>query len=405
MKITETFPNQNLKERILFEDILSGKFNIVPPDNIYYDAVKRRWDNAAKPLDSLGVFEEATSRMGSILETDDLDLKKKAVIVMCADNGVVAEGVSQSGSEVTFAVAKAMGENKSSVCKMAAVNNTKIIPVDIGIKSDEKISGVLDKKVAKGTRDFVIEPAMTEEELYHGIQVGMDIVMQCKHDGYSIIGTGEMGIGNTTTSSAVAIAVLLSRNSKDKLYKITGFDNSDLSYCNINSDMDFYMETYLNEFVGRGAGLSDEGLEKKKSVICMALKKYELYKSGTDILTILQTVGGLDIAGLVGVIIGGAVYRIPIILDGVISSVAALVAVRLFPNIQDYIFASHMGKEPAVKYILDELGLKPVIYGELALGEGTGAVMMFSLLDMALSLYNKQTTFDDIKIEAYKRFI
>ncbi|MBQ9234767.1 MAG: nicotinate-nucleotide--dimethylbenzimidazole phosphoribosyltransferase [Lachnospiraceae bacterium] len=358
--------------KIFFEDVLTEKYNITSPDSTYYASVKKRWDNAAKPLDSLGIFEDIIARMGSILKTDDLKLDKKAVIVMCADNGVVEEGISQSGSDVTLAVASAMGENKSSVCRMAAVNNTKIIPVDIGIKSDEIIPGVLDRKVAKGTRNFAKEPAMTKEEMCCAIQIGMDMVSDLKHEGYSLIGTGEMGIGNTTTSSAVAMA-LLKRDAK--------------------------------ELVGRGAGLSDEGLDKKKSVISDALKKYELNGPDADVLTILQTVGGLDIAGLVGVIIGGAVYHIPIVLDGVISAVAALVAVRIFPGVKDYIFASHIGREPAMKYIFEELELKPVIFGELALGEGTGAVMMFSLLDMALSLYNEQTTFEDIKIEAYKRFI
>ncbi|MBQ9200393.1 MAG: nicotinate-nucleotide--dimethylbenzimidazole phosphoribosyltransferase [Lachnospiraceae bacterium] len=358
--------------KYLFEDVLTGKYNITLPDSTYYTAVKKRWDNAAKPLDSLGVFEDITARMGSILKTDKLNLGKKAIIVMCADNGVVEEGVSQSGCEVTLAVARAMGENKSSVCRMAAVNNTKIIPVDIGIKSDEKISGVLDRKVSMGTRNFAKEPAMSKEEMCRAIQTGTDIVSDLKHEGYAVIGTGEMGIGNTTTSSAVAAALL---------------------------------KCDEKELVGRGAGLSDDGLEKKKKVINDALNNYQLLKPDTDALTILQTVGGLDIAGLVGVIIGGAVYHIPIVLDGVISAVAALVVVRIFPGVKDYIFASHMGREPAMKYIFEELGLKPVIYGELALGEGTGAVMMFSLLDMALSLYNEQTTFEDIKIEAYKRFI
>lgn len=358
--------------KYLFEDVLTGKYNITLPDSTYYTAVKKCWDNAAKPLDSLGVFEDITARMGSILKIDKLNFGKKAIIVMCADNGVVEEGISQSGSEVTLAVAKAMGENKSSVCRMAAVNNTKIISVDIGIKSDEIIPGVLDRKIAKGTRNFAKEPAMTKEEMYLAIQTGMDMVADLKREGYAIIGTGEMGIGNTTTSSAVAAALL---------------------------------KCDEKELVGRGAGLSDDGLEKKKKVINDALNKYELLKPETDALTILRTVGGLDIAGLTGVIIGGAIYHIPVVLDGVISAVAALVAVRLFPEVKKYIFASHMGKEPAVRYIMDELKLKPVIYGELALGEGTGAVMMFSLLDIALSLYNEQTTFDDISIEAYKRFV
>ena len=367
-------------ERILFKELLSKKNEIAVIDGEYYKKVKERWDMTAKPLDSLGVFEDITAKIGSILKTSKINLEKKAVIVMCADNGVVEEGISQSGSEVTLAVARAMGKNKSSVGKMAAVSKAKVIPVDIGINTDETIPGVLDKKVAKGTRNFAVEPAMTKEELYRAIQVGMDMVLYCKQNGYSIIGIGEMGIGNTTTSSAVAISVLSGRNKKEKEF-----------------------DYYINELVGRGAGLSNEGLSRKKKIIKEAIIKYELYNA--DILTILQTVGGLDIAGLVGVIVGGACYGIPVVLDGVISAVAALAAVSLFPEIKQILIASHIGKEPAMKYIYDELELEPVIYGRLALGEGTGAVMMFTLLDNALSVYNEQTTFNDIKIEAYERLV
>ncbi len=376
-------------ERILIEELLSKKSEIADVDSVYYKKVKERWDMTAKPLDSLGVFEDITAKIGSILKTSEINLEKKAVIVMCADNGVVEEGVSQSGYEVTLAVARAMGMNKSSVGRMASVCKAKVIPIDIGIKSDEIILGVLDKKIAKGTRNFAVEPAMTEDEMKRAIQTGMDAVLYCKQNGYKIIGTGEMGIGNTTTSSAVVVSVMSGKYAAN----ISSDDVRD------NHDVDYY----LNELVGRGAGLSNEGLVRKKQVIKDAVNKYDLCNS--DILTILQTVGGLDIAGLVGVIIGGACYNIPIVLDGVISAVSALVAVKIFPVIKNYIIASHLGKEPSMKYIYDELGLVPVINGRLALGEGTGAVMMFSLLDNALSIYNEQTTFDDIKIEAYKRLV
>ena len=365
---------------VLFEELLDEKKEIAVADSDYYKKVKERWDMTAKPLDSLGVFEDITAKIGSVLKTSELNLEKKAVIVMCADNGVVEEGISQSGSEVTLAVARAMGMNKSSVGRMSAVSNAKVIPVDIGINSDEQIPGVIDKKIEKGTRNFAVEPAMTKEEMYRAVQIGMDMVLYCKKNGYSIIGIGEMGIGNTTTSSAVAVSVLAGKKKQDN-----------------------YIDYYIDELVGRGAGLSNEGLERKKRIIKEAIIKYDL--CNLDILTILQTVGGLDIAGLVGVIIGGACYGIPVVLDGVISAVAALVAVSVFPNIKQYLIASHMGKEPAMKHIYDELGLEPVIHGRLALGEGTGAVMMFSLLDNALSIYNEQTTFNDIKIEAYKRLV
>ncbi len=364
-----------MENKVAFKELLLKKNYIVKPDRLYYDKVKTNWDKAAKPLDSLGVFEDLTARIGCILEDTELDINKKAVIVMCADNGVVDEGISQCGQEVTFAVARSMGENRSSVGKMAALCGTKIIPVDIGINSHEDIPGVLDKKISCGTRNFAKEPAMTKEEMYNAIQLGMDIVFDCKKDGYSILGIGEMGIGNTTTSSAVAASFLAGDS----------------------------MDDYIDKLVGRGAGLSDRGLAKKKSVVKAAIVKYNLCNA--DILTVLQTVGGLDIAGLVGVIVGGAIYHIPVVLDGIISAVAALVAVKLFPEVKEYILASHMGKEPAMKYLMEELGLMPVIYGGLALGEGTGAVMMFSLLDMALSVYKRQTTFEDIHIEPYKRLV
>lgn len=358
----------NRSEELLSVQMLSGK--VIPdiPDRQYYERVKKRWDSVAKPLDSLGAFEDMTGRIGSILGTAELNIKRKAIIIMCADNGIVAEGVSQSGQEVTLAITKAMGDNRSSVGKMAAVNGTKVIPIDIGINSQEVIPGVINQKIAYGTKNFVLEPAMSEEETYQAVQVGIDAVAMCKKEGYTMIGTGEMGIGNTTTSCAIATALL-------------GCSEQELA--------------------GRGAGLSREGLQRKRTVIREAVQKYRLYDS--DTFTVLRTVGGLDIAGLVGVILGGAYYHIPIVLDGVISAVAALAAVSMVPQAIHYIFPSHVSRERAAKKVFEKLKLEPVIHGDMALGEGTGAVMLFSLLDVALALYYDQTTFEDVSIEAYTR--
>lgn len=365
MKDSEKKMNEN---KTLAQRLISGEEEILPPSTVYQHIVKRNWDQIAKPLDSLGVFEDMTVRMGGILEDTSLNLDKKAILVMCADNGIVEEGVSQSGQEVTLAVARSMGCDRSSVGRMARTNGTSILPVDIGINSDEILTGVLHCKVAHGTRNFAKEPAMTREEVYQAIEVGIDLVRQCREEGFRLIGTGEMGIGNTTTSAAI-IAALLS--------------------CPVN------------DVVGRGAGLSSEGLNRKRQVIEEAIARYQLRDA--DALTVLQSVGGLDIAGLVGVILGGAYYQIPIVLDGVISAAAALVSVRLAPAVKDYVFASHMGREPAMEQVVRELGLYPVIYGELALGEGTGAVMLFSLIDTVLAVYHEQTSFQDIQIEAYTR--
>lgn len=330
--------------------------------------VLRNWDLIAKPLDGMGKFEKMIAKIGAIQGSEEIDISRKAVIIMCADNGVVEEGISQSGQEITAAVARNMGKNRSSVGKMAKWVGADTIPVDIGINSELEIDGVLCRKISKGTNNFRKQPAMIEVEAIRAIAVGIDLVADCKESGYKILATGEMGIGNTTTSSAVAAAIL-----KCEADKVTG----------------------------RGAGLSDKGLIKKQKVITEAIRKYDLYHE--DTLSILEKVGGFDIAGLAGVCIGGALYHMPIVLDGVISLVAALVAEKLVTGTKEYLIPSHKGKEPAVELLEKELGIDPVIEGGLALGEGTGAVMMFSLLDLSLCIYNSNSTFQQMKIEQYQR--
>ena len=345
------------------------KLTVDAPDEAAYKNVLKNWDGIAKPLDGMGRFETITAQIGAILGTQEIDLSKKAVIIMCADNGIVEEGISQTGQEVTLAVAKEMALGVSSVGKMAAAIGADTIPVDIGINATEKVAGVLDKKIRQGTRNFSKEPAMTQEEALKAIYVGMEMVADCKQKGYQILATGEMGIGNTTTSSAIAASLL-----------------------NCKSE----------EVTGRGAGLCNEKLQHKKQVIAEAIEKYKLYEA--DPLTVLQTVGGLDIAGLTGVCIGAGIFHIPVVLDGVISMVAGLLAQRLIPGTARYLIPSHKGKEPAVEKLLEALQIDPVIHADMALGEGTGAVMMLSLLDMALCIYQGKTLFSDIQVEQYERY-
>lgn len=351
------------------EKRILNSLQVDAPDEDIRRQVLENWDNIAKPIEGMGRFETLTAQIGAIQGTDKVSISKKAVIIMCADNGIVEEGISQSGQDVTVAVVEKMAKGRSSVGKMAAVIGADTIPVDIGMNHTESIQGVVDKKIRCGTRNFKIEPAMTEEEAVKAIASGIEMVSMCRKKGYQILATGEMGIGNTTTSSAVAAALL-------------GCD--------------------VAEVTGRGAGLSDDKLIHKQQVIAEAIEKYELRKA--EPLQILRTVGGFDIAGLAGVCIGGALYHIPIVLDGVISMVAALVAERIVPGTKAYLIPSHKGKEPAVKKLMEALAVEPVIDGRLALGEGTGAVMMLSLLDMALSIYQDRTTFSDIQIEQYKRY-
>ncbi len=331
--------------------------------------VKERWDSIAKPLDGMGRFEEIFCRIGAISGTPDIDIEKKALIVMCADNGVVAKGISQSGQEVTRICAVNMVEGTTSVCRIAKRAGVKVIPTDIGI-AGERIEGIRDCRVRPGTEDFSERPAMTEKECLQAIECGMEIVRELSEEGFRLIGTGEMGIGNTTTSTAAAAALL-------------GLD--------------------AEEVTGRGAGLDDERLSRKKEIIAGAIKKYG-FNAESDAFEVLRTLGGLDIAGLTGVCLGGAKYKVPIVLDGVISCVAAFIAERLVSGVKDYLIASHLSREKVAVRLLEELSVEALIDADMALGEGTGAVMMMGLLDLAAEVYGSERHFEDINISQYKRY-
>lgn len=192
--------------------------------------VRENWDGIAKPIDGMGQFEVLTAQIGAILGTDEIDLTRKAVVVLCADNGIVEEGISQSGWEVTAAAAKSIAEGRSAVGKMAEAIGARVLTVDMGMKKKEPIEGVLDRKIRCGTRNFRRQPAMTEQETLRSIMVGIQIAKECKREGCSILATGEMGIGNTTTSSAVTAALL---------------------------------KCSASQVAGRGAGLDDQGLARK----------------------------------------------------------------------------------------------------------------------------------------------
>lgn len=345
------------------------KLHIEPLCGTVQRETRARLDAIAKPLDGLGQFEKLIVQIAGITGSDDIQIGRRAILAMCADNGIVAEGVTQTSGDVTAIVAVNMATGRSSVNRMAAVGGTEVFATDIGISTEVDCESLRKRKVRKGTADFLKEPAMSEAEALQAIEEGILWVKECKEQGYQILGTGEMGIGNTTTSTAVGCALL---------------------------------GLTPEEVTGRGAGLDDAGLARKKIVIASAIEQYNLY--GKDALTVLRTVGGLDIAGIAGIFIGGALYRVPIVLDGMITAVAALVADRLVPGTRAFMLASHLSKEPITRKVMEELGLHPVIQADLALGEGTGAAMLFPLLDMALTVYRENDSFDEMKIDAYERF-
>jgi nicotinate-nucleotide--dimethylbenzimidazole phosphoribosyltransferase len=322
-----------------------------------------RWNSIAKPLHSLGKLEDGIAQIAGITGMHDVKLDKKALVIMCADNGVVTEGVTQAGSEITALVCENFLEMNSCVCIMAQQIGVDVYPIDVGINTDTKVP---KKKAAYGTKNIFYEPAMTRQQAIQTIEAGIETVFELKEQGYQIIATGEMGIGNTTTSSAMA-AVLL--------------------------------EAPVETVTGRGAGLSNDGLQKKIDVIKKAIDKHKPIKE--DPLDVLSKVGGYDIAGLAGLYIGGAAAQIPIVMDGFISSVAALLAIHMEPKVFNYILPSHASKEVAGKMLLDAIGVQPYLTCDMCLGEGTGAVSLFPLLDMGLAVYTGMSTFEQIQMEPY----
>lgn len=355
------------REERLFQEALDWKLPKASEKTLR--EIQKNWDETAIPLDSLGQFQKLLTKIGVILDCPRPKVQKSAVLVFCSDNGVVEEGISQCGQEVTKAVALNMGKGMSSVNRMADCCGSKVMVFDVGMNCEENIPGVVCKKIAKGTNNFRKMPAMTKAQALQGILEGMELVKKCKEDGYRILATGEMGIGNTTTSSAITAALL-----------------------GVSAD----------RVTGKGAGLSAEGVERKIAIIEEAISKYDLYHK--DPLEVLCCVGGFDLAAMTGVYLGGARYRMPIVLDGVISQAAALVAERLKPGCVEYMIPSHGSREPASGVILNELGLLPVLQADMALGEGTGAVMMLSLLQMAEAVYREEFTFEAISVKQYERF-
>lgn len=343
------------------------KEKIKPLDENAMEEARAHWMTVGKPLFSLGSLEDAVIQIAGIKGTSDFELRKRGLIIMCADNGVVEEGVTQTGQEVTAIVADNFTRGETSVCIMAEEAKVDLFPVDVGMATDVPSVTKKEYKVMYGTHNFAKEAAMTREEAVEAIEVGIQMVKKCAEAGYEILATGEMGIGNTTTSSAV-VSVLLDES--------------------------------VENVTGRGAGLSSEGLNRKIRAIERAIEKHQPDKE--DVLDVLSKVGGLDIAGMTGAFLGGAIYHIPVLIDGFISSAAALCAVRMVPETADYILASHCSGEPAGRMVLEELKLPYLIDAKMSLGEGSGAVAAIPLLEMGVNVYRKMSTFEEIKVEQYK---
>lgn len=339
---------------------------IRPGDQEAAEACQRRLDHIAKPLGSLGELENILCMIARAQGTPDISVEKKCVLVYCSDNGIVAQGVAQSDHTVTTSIARSLAAGRSSVCVMAASCGADTFPIDVGMVDD--VPEVRNRKVASGTQDFSEGPAMTREEAEKAIITGVESALEMSRRGYGIIATGEAGIGNTSSSSAVASVLL-------------GLDPETVT--------------------GRGSGLTDDGLKRKIAAIRRGIAVNSPDRS--DVVNVLAKVGGFDICAMCGTFIGGALSHTPVVMDGLISSVAALCAFRLSPVVSGYMIPSHKSAEPAAEHIMKELGFTPILDAGMRLGEGSGAVTLFPVIDMAVSVYRNAAVFEEINVEQYRR--
>ncbi len=321
-------------------------------------------DSLAKPVKSFGRLEDLAAQLAGIQETLNPKAEKTVIIIMSSDNGLVEEGIASAPQIVTTTQTINFIKGKTGVVVLAEHQGSDLMVVDIGINHDKKIDGVIDRKIQKGTNNIYFGPAMTYEDALKGILTGVEMVKTAKEKGYEVIGTGEMGIGNTSTSSA--IMALLTGESLDKV-------------------------------VGRGGGITDASYAHKKEVIETALKINQ--PDPSDPVDIVAKVGGFDIAGMMGIYLGAAYYKIPVVIDGFISAVAALLAYKLCPASKDYMVASHASREPGYRMAMELLGIEPLVNLNMALGEGTGCPFAFYILSAACTVMNRMATFAESNID------
>lgn len=338
--------------------------SIQPLDEEAMQQARERQQQLTKPAGSLGLLEDIAVQVAGITSQVTPTLTHKAVVVMAADHGVTSEGVSAYPAEVTPQMVLNFLHGGAAINALARQADTQVVVVDIGVASgltsDLNERGLLSRNIAPGTANMAIGPAMTREQALAAINVGVEVVESLMQHGTDLIATGEMGIGNTTASSAVTAA-------------LTGVP--------------------VSLVTGRGTGLDDAQLAHKIAIIERALSVNK--PDAHEPLDVLTKVGGLEIAGLVGVILASASHRIPVVVDGFISGAAALVAVKLQPLVHGYLFAGHVSVERGHHIILEHLTLTPLLDLHMRLGEGTGAVLATHILEAALRTHKEMATFGE----------
>lgn len=343
------------------DTVLSG---LTPLDEGAMRVAQERMDQLTKPPGSLGKLEQLAAQCSGIAgEVLPKKAGKVAVVVMAADHGVCAEGVSAFPQEVTGQMLLNFAEGGAAVNVLARQHGADVYCVDIGCLEDSNHPRVLSRKVRAGTGNIAVEPAMSRQEAVEAIEQGIRLVGELTAEGYDTFVTGEMGIGNTTPSAAILAAL---------------------------------GHIAVEEAVGRGTGIDDERLAHKRRVVAQAIAKHRPVSE--DPVDVLANMGGLEIAGLVGVILGAAYHRRAVVLDGFISTAAALVAVRLAPLSRGYLIASHKSDERGHKLMLELLALQPMLHLDMRLGEGTGGVLCLPLLESARRILHEMATFESAAV-------
>ncbi|SDK18558.1 nicotinate-nucleotide--dimethylbenzimidazole phosphoribosyltransferase [Natronincola ferrireducens] len=322
---------------------------------------RERVDNLIKPPKSLGRLEDLAVQLAGITKTVKPVVDNKAIIVMAADHGVYEEGVAPNPQAITAIQTLNFPKGTTGVCALSRMSGAKIVTVDIGIKEDiPNDAGVIIRKIKYGTDNMAKGPAMTREEAIKALEVGIEIANEEIKKGVNLLGTGEMGIGNTTASTAI-LAVLGNYPPED--------------------------------ITGRGAGLSSEGIQHKAKVIEKAIHLNN--PNPTDGIDVLAKVGGLEIGGMAGVMLGAAANRVPVVVDGYIATAAALIAATIEPKAKEYFIASHASAEIGGKKASELLGIKPILYMDMCLGEGSGAALTFPIVEAACDMMKYMITFQE----------
>ena len=334
---------------------------IHPLDEKAMAAARLRQDSLTKPKGSLGRLEEISIQVAGIRGQAMPSLEHKAIVTMAADHGVTAQGVSLYPHEVTMQMVQNFLQGGAGINVLAQQVGARVIVVDMGVASNiEPHPGLISKKVAYGTRDMMLGPAMSGDQALAAVEAGIEVLEQEAVKGLDIVGTGDMGIGNTTPSSAVTAAI-----SGEPVTAVTG----------------------------TGTGIDERQLAHKVEVIERALRVNQ--PDAKDALDVLAKVGGFEIGGLVGVMIGAAAHRIPIVIDGFVSGAAALIATVMAPQLSDYLIVGHVSAESGHRVALKHLGLKPVLDLDMRLGEGTGAVLAMFVVEAAVRALMQMATFSE----------